>query len=59
MDNVGCTGGESRLVDCPFDRHTTDCTHDEDAGVHCQESMLFACGANCKNSVSQPSNFVM
>ena len=36
LDNVGCNGGESRLVDCFFDNHTTDCSHVEDAGVKCQ-----------------------
>ena len=37
MDNVACTGTESRLIDCTFDRHTADCSHSEDAGVRCQE----------------------
>jgi hypothetical protein len=37
MDNVACTGTESRLIDCIFDRHTADCVHSEDAGVRCQE----------------------
>lgn len=37
MDNVGCSGTENRLVVCPFDRHTADCNHAEDAGVRCQE----------------------
>ena len=39
MDNVGCTGRywlESKLTDCPFDTHTADCTHSQDAGVYCQ-----------------------
>ena len=40
MDNVGCLGTESRLVDCPFDRHTADCSHSEDAGVRCQEGTI-------------------
>lgn len=37
MDNVGCLGTEYRLLDCPFDRHTADCSHAEDAGIQCQE----------------------
>ena len=41
MDNVACTGTESRLIDCPFDRHTADCVHSEDAGVHCQEGAYY------------------
>lgn len=39
MDNVACTGRywlESKLTDCPFDTHTADCTHSQDAGVYCQ-----------------------
>ena len=40
MDNVACAGTESRLIDCPFDRHTADCVHSEDAGVRCQEGAL-------------------
>ena len=41
MDNVACGGTESRLIDCPFDRHTADCIHAEDAGVRCQEGVLY------------------
>ena len=36
LDNVVCTGNESRLIDCPanpFGNH--DCHHVEDAGVQC------------------------
>ena len=35
MDNVACTGTEERLVYCPFDRHTGDCYHTQDAGLRC------------------------
>ena len=35
LDNVACTGLEERLVNCPYDRHTADCYHYEDAGVRC------------------------
>ena len=45
MDNVACAGTESRLVDCPFDRHTADCIYSEDAGVRCQE------GTFCKSTL--------
>ena len=37
LDQVGCTGTETRLVDCssnPIGIH--DCSHFEDAGVTCQ-----------------------
>ena len=36
LDEVGCLGTESRLIDCPANplaQH--DCTHDQDAGVRC------------------------
>jgi LPXTG-motif cell wall-anchored protein len=36
MDNVACTGNESRLVDCPFAGFGNhNCNHLEDAGVIC------------------------
>ena len=37
LDNVACTGTETRLVDChrnPVGVH--DCSHSEDAGVTCK-----------------------
>ena len=36
LDNVACSGGESRLIDCTYDDHTSDCSHIEDAGITCQ-----------------------
>ena len=40
LDNVGCKGDESRLIDCP--RHSEgqdvgahNCTHEEDVGIRC------------------------
>ena len=35
LDDVACTVYESRLVDCPYDSNTADCTHSRDAGVRC------------------------
>ena len=36
LDNVGCTGSESRLIDCPANPVGNDnCGHSEDAGVRC------------------------
>ena len=35
MDNVACTGRETTLAQCPYDSHTSDCSHAEDAGVRC------------------------
>ena len=40
LDQVGCTGTETRLVNCssnPLGVH--DCSHFEDAGVTCQKRM--------------------
>ena len=35
LDNVACTGTEEKLVNCPYDSHTGDCFHSEDAGLRC------------------------
>lgn len=36
LDNLHCTGAESRLVDCPHNGIGIDnCAHWEDAGVRC------------------------
>ena len=36
LDNVLCTGSESRLIDCPANPlGTHNCQHYEDAGVSC------------------------
>lgn len=34
MDNVGCSGGESTLMNCSF-IFNHNCRHSEDAGVRC------------------------
>ena len=37
LDNVGCTGNETRLIDCPNNGiGVHNCRHSEDAGVTCQ-----------------------
>ena len=38
--NVGCTGQETRLLDCIYFTSTVDCSHILDVGVRCN--------ANCK-----------
>ena len=43
LDNVNCDGTESRLADCTYDSHTADCTHSEDAGIHCQRKCIIMC----------------
>jgi hypothetical protein len=36
LDNVACTGSESRLIDCPANSlGNHNCVHQEDAGVRC------------------------
>ena len=40
LDDIACTPYESRLIDCPHDLNTADCSHSEDAGVQCVASML-------------------
>ena len=39
LDDVRCTGSESRLIDCPYTA-THNCNHFEDAGVTCQSREL-------------------
>ena len=37
LDDLGCTGSEKRLIDCPHNGiGIHSCTHAEDAGVMCQ-----------------------
>ena len=37
LDNVQCTGTESRIIDCPHNGvGTHNCAHSEDVGVRCQ-----------------------
>ena len=44
MDNVQCTGTETRLQNCPFKgwgRHDCGTTHEHDAGVQCEGDNIF------------------
>ena len=41
LDNVRCSGIEERLVDCPRNLGTHDCSHYEDAGVTCTTGELY------------------
>ena len=42
LDDVACTVSESRLIDCPYDSNTADCTHSQDAGVQCVARELYS-----------------
>ena len=39
LDNLNCDGDELSLLECDFDPDTSDCTHFEDAGLRCMESI--------------------
>ena len=47
LDDVACTGSESRLVDCPYDNNTGDCSHSQDAGTRCHPSMFVLVCCDC------------
>ena len=40
LTDVGCTGSESRLIDCSYSSYTDGCSHSDDAGVQCLTSKL-------------------
>ena len=42
IDDAMCSGQEARLVDCPFDFNTADCSHPEDAAVKCVPGSEFS-----------------
>ena len=42
LDEVRCTGSESRLIDCPHEGiGVHNCVHNEDAGVQCHRLRKF------------------
>ena len=44
LNNVGCTGDETRLVDCSFSNNTVGCTHSNDASATClTQCKLYVC----------------
>ena len=52
LDQVACTGNETRLVNCrsnPLGIH--DCSHSEDAGVTCQGNHACLCYLTCVPSI--------
>ena len=48
LDNVACTGSEQRLMNCPYDSHTADCSHSQDAGVRCPNITRMSETADCQ-----------
>ena len=40
LDNVGCTGTETGLLDCSSSMTTTSCSHSSDAGVRCNPARM-------------------
>ena len=47
LDNVGCIGTESRLIDCSHRGiGVHDCSHSEDAGIQCQVTGTFLSYSN-------------
>ena len=56
LDNLQCTGRESRLIDCPhLGLGIHDCSHSEDAGVRCRPGIIFYCSLPKKFSTSDYS----
>ena len=42
LDDLQCTGDESRLVDCPHNGlGSHNCDHSQDAGVRCSRGILY------------------
>ena len=41
IDDLGCTGSELRLIDCPFSP-IHNCAHSEDAGVDCNPTSIIS-----------------
>ena len=35
LDDVACSGTETRLTNCRYDSNTLDCNHREDVGATC------------------------
>ena len=52
LDQVACTGTETRLVNCPSNPlGVHDCSHSEDAGVTCQGMHGYLCYLTCVPSI--------
>ena len=41
LDDLRCTGTESRLIDCPYTA-IDNCVHSEDAAIDCTASKVYA-----------------
>ena len=52
LDQLRCTGNETRLVNCPSNPlGIHDCSHSEDAGVTCQGMYACLCSLTCLPSI--------
>ena len=52
LDQLRCTGTETRLVNCPSNPlGIHDCSHSEDAGVTCQGMYACLCSLTCLPSI--------
>ena len=43
LENVNCSGNETRLIDCPGvlqEQGVQTCTHDQDVGIRCSKSLM-------------------
>ena len=52
LDNVGCSGTESTLLQCSHLTIINNCVHAEDAGVRCSQPGMYICVFNFEFKLS-------